>query len=83
MDTSDQTKVTKAGDTKATKEDATWLYLEGTTLKDIYGHVGTKADPFIIKTARQFLSFAKEVNNDQTFENQYVKLEADLFLQKT
>ena len=82
LDTSDLTKVTKAGDPKATKEDATWLYLEGTTLKDIYGHVGTKADPFIIKTARQFLSFAKEVNNGQTFKDQYVKLEADLFLQK-
>lgn len=86
LDTSDLTKVTKAGDTKATKEDATWLYLEGTTLKDIYGHVGTKADPFIIKTARQFLSFAYEVNSGnngvgRTFENQYVKLEADLFLQ--
>lgn len=81
LDTSDLTKVTKAGDVNATKEDATWLYIENSTLKDIYGHVGTKADPFIIKTARQFLSFAKEVNNGQTFENQYVKLEADLFLQ--
>lgn len=87
LDTSDLTKVTKAGDPKATKEDATWLYLEGTTLKDIYGHVGTKADPFIIKTARQFLSFAYEVNSGnngdgRTFNDQYVKLEADLFLQK-
>ena len=87
LDTSDLTKVTKAGDPKATKEDATWLYLEGTTLKDIYGHVGTKADPFIIKTARQFLSFAYEVNSGnngkgRTFGNQYVKLEADIFLQK-
>lgn len=82
LDTSDLTKVTKAGDVNATKEDATWLYIENSTLKDIYGHVGTKADPFIIKTARQFLSFAKEVNNGRTFENQYVKLEADLFLQK-
>lgn len=82
LDTSDLTKVTKAGDVNATKEDATWLYIENSTLKDIYGHVGTKADPFIIKTARQFLSFAKEVNNGRTFENQYVKLEADIFLQK-
>lgn len=86
LDTNDMTEVTMASQLTATKEDATWLYYEtnadgSKTLKDIYGHVGSEADPFIIKNARQILSFAKEVNNGRTFNGLYVKLEADLFLQ--
>ena len=87
LDTSVRDSVTIAGDTKATIEDATWLYINGdNNLVDIYGNDGSQSNPFTIKTARQFLSFAYEVNSGnngegRTFENQYVKLEADLFLQ--
>ncbi len=109
LDTYNRTNVTIAGDELATIEDATWLYYEKdgqgnatTILKDIYGHDGTKESPFTIKTARQLLSFAYEVNatktlkedktnntrvedsdrQSQSFAGKYVKLEADLFLQK-
>lgn len=88
LDTNNRTDITIAGDPKATVEDATWLYYNGdNNLVDIYGNDGSQSNPFTIKTARQFLSFAYEVNSGnngegRTFENQYVKLEADLFLQK-
>lgn len=88
LDTSNRADVTIAGDEKATIEDATWLYYEKDadgnpteSLKDIYGNDGTKSYPFTIKTARQFLSFAYEVNNGREFTGKFVKLEADLFLQ--
>ena len=86
LDTSVRDSVTIAGDTKATIEDATWLYINGDKLVDIYGNDGSQSNPFTIKTARQFLSFAYEVNSGnngegRTFNDQYVKLEADLFLQ--
>lgn len=87
LDTNNRTDITIAGDPKATVEDATWLYYNGdNNLVDIYGNDGLQSNPFTIKTARQFLSFAYEVNSGnngvgRTFENQYVKLEADLFLQ--
>lgn len=89
LDTSNRTDITIAGDSKATVEDATWLYYNGDNiLVDIYGNVGSESSPFTIKTARQFLSFAYEVNNGgdngagRSFNGKYVKLEADLFLQK-
>lgn len=87
LDTSVRDSVTIAGDQKATIEDATWLYINGdNNLVDIYGNDGSQSNPFTIKTARQFLSFAYEVNSGnngvgRTFNDQYVKLEADLFLQ--
>ena len=89
LDTSNRDDITIAGDSKATVEDATWLYYNGDNiLVDIYGNDGSESSPFTIKTARQFLSFAYEVNNGgdngagRSFNGKYVKLEADLFLQK-
>ena len=66
-------------------DDATWLYIDakdGNKLKDIYGNDGSKERPYQIKSARQFLSFAYEVNESgRTFENLYIKLETGLYLQ--
>lgn len=55
--------VTIIGDQNATADDATWLYIDGTTKKivDVYGNDGSKEKPFQISTAEQFLSFAYEV----------------------
>lgn len=63
LDTADRDSVTIFGDTKATVDDATWLYVDATTkeLRDVYGHRGTATDPFVISTARELLSFAYEV----------------------
>lgn len=63
LDTAARDSVTIFGDTKATVDDATWLYVDATTkeLRDVYGHRGTSDDPFVISTARQLLSFAYEV----------------------
>ena len=78
---------TIAGDPKATADDATWLYKDGTDadgkpiLKDIYGNDGTQQKPFSIETAQQLVSFAYEVKNGRTFKGQYVKLDADIVLQ--
>lgn len=75
---------TIAGDPKATADDATWLYIDGTDaggIKDIYGNDGTQQKPFSIETAQQLVSFAYEVTNGRTFEGQYVKLDADIVLQ--
>jgi len=90
LDTKDRSGVTIASDEKATMEDATWLYYKkdangqkNQELLDIYGNNGSETNPFAIKTARQLLSFAYEVKNGRSFENQYVKLEADIFLQKS
>lgn len=75
-------EVTIVGDEKATIEDATWLYENNEEkIVDIYNNDGTEEKPFTIKTALQFLSFAYEVKNGRSFENQYVKLDASLVLQ--
>lgn len=80
--TTNRDAVTIAGDSKATIEDATWLYMNNDSkLVDIYNNDGTEAKPFTIKTALQFLSFAYEVNNGRSFEGQYIKLDASLVLQ--
>lgn len=90
-----KTIVSIASDQVATKDDATWLYYQrnpdGTfvggdnnkVLLDIYGHTGTPTDPFIIKTARQLLSFAYEVKSGRTFAGKYIMLDSDIYLQKT
>lgn len=91
LDTDKRTDITIVGDAKATKDDATWLYKNNNDTIDIYGHkgtppnpaTGTPADPYIIKTARQFLSFAYEVKNGNTFEGKYIKLDTDIYLQKS
>lgn len=76
---------TIVGDQLATEDDATWLYNAGTAespvIKDIYGNNGTSEHPYTISTADQLLSFAYEVSNGRTFEEKYVKLDADLVLQ--
>ena len=83
LSTTDRKDITIAGDANATIEDATWLYYKnnGTELVDIFGNDGSSEHPFVIKTALQFLSFAYEVKNGRSFENQYVKLDASLVLQ--
>ncbi|MBQ0019449.1 MAG: hypothetical protein KBT39_02900 [Bacteroidales bacterium] len=82
LDTDKRTDVTIATDTKATKDDATWLYKDGDKVVDIYGNDGSVTKPYLIKTARQLLSFAYEVQNGRTFNMQYVKLDSDIYLQK-
>ena len=76
--------VTIVGDEKATIDDATWLYKLNNTVYDIYGHKGdTKDDAYQISTAYQLLSFAYEVKNGRTFENKFIRLDADITLQQT
>lgn len=82
LDTDDRNDITIVGDKKATKDDATWLYKDGTKVVDIYGNDGTAEHPFIIKTARQLLSFAYEVKSGRSFNMQYVMLDSDIYLQK-
>lgn len=95
LDSTERSTVTILGDEKATADDATWLYHNGTKVVDIYGNDGTKDNPFTISTARQLLSFAYEVKgtgrtnvtnngghtNGWNFQGQYVKLDADIHLQ--
>lgn len=79
---SDLTNVTIHTDPTATEEDATWLYVSsGGDILDIYGHTGDEDDPYLIKTATQFLSFAKEVNAGFDFEGKFVTLDAGIILQ--
>lgn len=77
---------TIVGDPLATVDDATWLYDSGSgEIRDIYGNNGdSEQSPYTICSADQLLSFAYEVNcNGRTFENKYVKLDANLYLQKS
>lgn len=87
LDVDNSDDVTIASDQAATKDDATWLYYDGertgANLKDIYGNTGGQSDPFLIKTARQFLSFAYEVKDGRTFEDKFVSLDSDIFLQSS
>ena len=83
-----RSNVTIIGDEKATIDDATWLYSmtdnnNVTTIYDIYGHTGTKTDPYQISTAYQLLSFAYEVKAGRNFEGKYIRLDADITLQPT
>ena len=76
--------VTIVGDEKATADDATWLYESAGTIYDIYGHDGASVEnAYQISTAYQLLSFAYEVKNGCTFEGKYIRLDADLTLQKS
>lgn len=75
-------KVTIAGDSGATEDDATWLYFKQESLVDIYGNDGTASKPFKIATANQLVSFSKEVANGRSFDGQYVMLDASLTLQE-
>ncbi|MBQ9356423.1 MAG: hypothetical protein IJT98_03950 [Prevotella sp.] len=83
QDTShDGTNVTIVGDDNATIDDATWLYELNGTIYDIYGHTGTESDPYQISTAYQMLSFAYEVKNGRDFSGKFIRLDADITLQK-
>jgi len=77
--------VTIVGDTKATADDATWLYESPTNhvIYDIYGHDGSSVEQaYQISTAFQLVSFAYEVKGGMDFTGKYVRLDADLTLQK-
>lgn len=74
--------VTTHSDHKATADDATWLYKDGEVIKDIYGNDGTTKNPYRISTAPQLLSFAKEVKNGETFAGKFIRLDADITMQK-
>ncbi len=65
----------------ATIDDATWLYISGDAVKDIYGNDGTQEHPYRITSASQLLSFAKEVKGGMTFEDKYIRLDADITMQ--
>ena len=41
---------------------------------------GSASDPYIIKTRRQFLSFAEAVNSGRGFEGEHINLGADIEL---
>jgi len=73
--------VTIHTDANATIYDATWLYKDGTVLKDIFGNDGSKESPYRISSASQLLSFAKEVSNGLSFEGKYVRMDADITMQ--
>ncbi len=79
----ERSSVTIVGDELATVDDATWLYEESEgVIKDIYGNDGSTSDKaYKICTAYQLLSLAYEVRNGRTFENQFIRLDADLTLQ--
>ena len=65
----------------ATADDATWLYLDGAILKDIYGNDGSMEHPFRITTSQQMLSFAHEVSGGLSFRGRYVLQDADITMQ--
>lgn len=87
-------RVTVADDPEATEDDATWLYYKkendafvtdasgNKILLDIYGNTGTVDKPYTISTANQLLSFAYEVTNGMSFYGKYIKLDADIVMQK-
>ncbi len=82
----DQAGVTIVDDTKATADDATWLYNKtpdesNPTIVDIYGNDGSETNPYTISTANQLLSFAYEVQNGRTFAGKFIKLDADISMQ--
>ena len=67
-----------------TIDDATWLYMDGKEIKDIYGNDGTKENPYTISTANQLLAFAYEVNDcGLSFKDKYVRLDASIHMQPT
>jgi len=76
--------VTIVGDEKATADDATWLYKSGDKILDIYGHDGSSiVQAYQISTAYQLLSFAYEVKAGRDFTGKFIRLDADLTLQKS
>ncbi len=79
-----RTDVTIVGDANATIDDATWLYELNGTVRDIYGNDGSNEDKaYKICTAYQLLSFAYEVANKRDFSGKFIRLDADITLQKS
>ena len=68
-----------------TIDDATWLYSSGDRVMYIYGNTGSSAeDAYVIKSAAQLLSLAKEVNDGaMDFEKKFIRLDADITMQKS
>lgn len=67
-----------------TIDNATWLYTDGNEVYDVYGNDGnTAATAYRITSAAQMLAFAQEVNNAYTFKDKYVRLDADITMQKS
>ena len=82
MDMEKLTGITTHGqDGRLTIDDATWLYMDGAVMKDIYGNEGSEEHPYIIKSAAQLLSFAREVNGGESFTGKYIRLDADITMQ--
>lgn len=76
--------VTIHTDKEATVYDATWLYKDANgKIWDVYGNDGSKDKPYIIKSASQMLSFAKEVKDGLDFEDKYIRLDADITMQES
>ena len=78
--------VTIHTESKATEDDATWLYYKRDTngviqILDVYGNDGTEGKPYIIATADQLLSFAYEVKEGYNFSGKCVKLDAAITMQ--
>ena len=86
--------VTIHTESKATEDDATWLYYKRDTngdiqkdandkdiILDVYGNDGTERKPYIIATADQLLSFAYEVKGGFDFSGKCVKLDAAITMQ--
>lgn len=84
LSSSEYDKATYSTQSGITIDNATWLYKDNNILKDIYGNTGTEEAPFVIKTAAQFASFAKEVNEaGLDFAGKYIRMDADFYLQKS
>lgn len=90
----DRQRITIHGDQGATRYDATWLFEDTDgTIRDIFGHDGSEGNPYMIRTADQFLSFAYEVNVGKgpsasgtfgtgwDFANKHINLDSGLILQ--
>lgn len=57
-------------------DDTTW---DGKTVAtDFASGTGTESDPYIISTAGQLIYFRNKVNSGTAYENQYIRLDADL-----
>ena len=80
MDMEKLTSITTHNKDGLTIDDATWLYMDGNVMKDIYGNDG-ESNPFVIKSAAQLLSFAREVNGGESFWGKIIRLDTDITMQ--
>lgn len=76
-------------DNGLTIDNATWLYIDHNDedkVKDVYGNDGNLEHPYVIKSAAQLLSFAKEVSNEKEpldFDGKFIRLDADITMQSS